>query len=230
MRLIHKILLGYFLIVTIIGIFSTLILFYNIEKNSKNIHAYREREITSFAKAIDAFLPDKESLKDIDKIQKLFVSIRHKLPHIKRLTLHVQDEKTLKYSHVVSTVISIIGTPSYQEDIDAINNNETTILYEDSEDGDHYLDITYPILDTDLKPIAALGIAVSLKESDTILQKSIDKMKKDAIKGVVIALILSIILALILSFIISKIVISPLEKLKKGKKEKGRVIKKEKDW
>lgn len=216
MRLIHKILLGYFLIVTVIGIFSTLILFYNIEKNSKNIHAYREREITSFARVIDAFLPNKESLKDIDKIQKLFVSITHKLPHIKRLTLHVQDEKTLKYSHVVSTVISIIGTPSYQEDIDAINNNETTILYEDSEDGDHYLDITYPILDTDLKPIAALGIAVSLEESDTILQKSIDKMKKDAIKGVIIALILSIILALILAFVISKIIIAPLEKLKKA--------------
>jgi len=213
MKLIYKILLGYFLVVSVLGTFSTSVLIYNIQKNSKNLDAYREREITSLAKVINLFIPNKESLKDLDSIQKLFLSTKSKLPHIKRLTLHAKDEKTLKYIHIASSLTSIIGVESHQEDINAILNNSTTILYEDTEDVDRYLDITYPILNESLEPIAALGIAVSLKESDEILKKSIDKMKEDAINIIIIAIAVSIILAILLTIIISKKVIYPIEKL-----------------
>ena len=214
MKLLHKILLGYFLVVSVLGVFSTSILIYNINKQSQNIDTYREREITSLAKIIDAVISNKEDLKNLDKIQALFLSTTQKLPHIKRLTLHAQDGETLQYTHIASSIHAIIGVTSHEEDINAILNNHSTILYETNEKGDRYLDITYPILDMHQKPIAALGIAVSLKESDKILQKSIEKMKEDALNIISIAVSLSIILALILAFIISKIIIAPLSKLK----------------
>ena len=216
MKLIYKILLGYFLIVSIIGVFSTSILIYNIEQYSKNLDAYREREITSFAKVIDAFIPNKEALKNAQRIQKLFLSTTDKLPHVKRLTLHAQDDKSLQFTHIASSNLSIVGTPSHQEDIKAIIENKTTLLYEDAPNGDHYLDITYPITDESLHPIAALGVAVSLKSSDAIFEKAIEKMKSDAIEIILIAILISTLLALIVTIIISKKIIKPIEKLKKA--------------
>jgi len=212
-KLIYKILFSYFLVVAVLGTFSTSILIYNIHKNTKDLDTYREREITSLAKVINLFIPNKESLKDLDSIQELFTSTISKLPHIKRLTLHAKDEKTLRYTHIASSITSIIGVASHKEDIDAILSNSTTILYEDTKDGDRYLDITYPILNESLEPIAALGIAVSLKESDEVLKKSIDKMKKDAINIILIAITVSIVLAILLTIIISRKVIYPIEKL-----------------
>jgi len=216
MKLIYKILIGYFLIVSIIGIFSTSILVYNIGKHSANLDTYREREITSFAKVVDAFIPNETALSDVNNIQKLFVSITKKLPHVKRLTLHVKDKTTGQYTHIVSSVEEIIGTPSHQEDIHAILNNKTTLLYEDTHNGDRYLDITYPILNESYEPIAALGIAVSLKSSDEILKKALDSMKADALKIIILAIIISILLALVVTIIITKKIVSPIEKLKKA--------------
>ncbi len=216
MKLIHKILLGYILIISIIGIFSTSLLIYNINEQSKNIDAYREREITSFAKVIDAFIPNQKSLEDTRDIQKLFLSTIHKLPHIKRLTLHAQDKESLQYIHIASSIINIIGTPSHREDINAILKNTSTLLYENSPNGDRFLDLTYPILDASKTPIAALGIAVSLKESDFILEKALLKMKEDAINIVILAVLISTSLALIIAFIISKKIVLPIEQLKKA--------------
>ena len=216
MKLIYKILIGYFLIVSIIGVFSTSILVYNIGKHSANLDTYREREITSFAKVVDAFIPNETALSDVNNIQKLFVSITKKLPHVKRLTLHVKDKTTGQYTHIVSSVEEIIGTPSHQEDIHAILNNKTTLLYEDTHNGDRYLDITYPILNESYEPIAALGIAVSLKSSDEILKKALDSMKADALKIIILAIIISILLALVVTIIITKKIVSPIEKLKKA--------------
>lgn len=214
MKLIYKILAGYFLIIFIVGLFSTFILVYNIKQYSKNLDTYREREITSFAKAIDAFIRDKEALKNVKNIQNIFLSTTQKLPHIKRLTLHIQDEESLQYTHIASSDINIIGTPSHKEDKEAIQNNITTLLYEDAPNGDHFLDITYPILDNNSHPIAALGIAVSLKSSDAVLEKAIDKMKDDAVHIVMLALAISTLLTLLATYIISRKVIRPIEKLK----------------
>ncbi len=218
MKLLTKILLIYFSIVSILGGFSTYILIYDIEKKSNNLDAYREREITSFAKVIDAFIPNKEALKNIEHVQQLFVSTVQKLPHVKRLTLHTQDVQTMKYTHIASSVPSIIGTPSHKEDVDAILQNKSTLLYETNENGDRYLDITYPILNTHGQAIAALGIAVSLRDSDQILQKAKEQMYNDAIDTVIFAIIMSMILALIVAGLISRRIIAPITTLKKAAK------------
>ncbi len=218
MKLLHKLLLGYLFIIVIIGSFSTIALIYEIEQNSNNLSVYREREITSFVHVVDASIPNEESLKDLDSIEDLFISITKKLPHIKRLTLHMQDKNTLKYWHVVSTVPSHKGLPSHQEDINAILNNKTTILYETGEHGERYIDITYPITDEEGKAIAAMGVAVSLAESDTILQKAIDAMEEEAIESILLAILFSLLIASVFVFIMTKKIIAPLEKLKNAAK------------
>ncbi|WP_373001632.1 EAL domain-containing protein [Sulfurimonas sp.] len=214
MKLVHKLLLGYFLIISIIGTFSTFILMHTVEESSTNLNVYREREITSFVKVLNVNIIDDNNLKNTSEIQELFETTISRLPHIKRLTLHNQDKKTSKYTHIVSTDRDIIGTPSYVEDIDAIINNKTTILYESGPNGDRWIDITYPITNKNGKIIAALGAAVSLHESDEILNKAIELMKDEALNSVFIAIILSIALSLVFGLIIVKKIVSPIEKLK----------------
>ncbi|NOR57232.1 MAG: EAL domain-containing protein [Sulfurimonas sp.] len=214
MKLVHKLLLGYFLIITIIGTFSTIILMHTVEESSTNLNVYREREITSFVKVLNANIIDGKSLKNIKEIQELFETTIDRLPHIKRLTLHNQDKKTAQYTHIVSTDRDVLNTPSHREDIDAIIKNETTILYEVGKDGERWIDITYPITNKNGKAIAALGAAVSLHESDEILNKAISLMKDEALESVFIAILLSIALSLIFGLIIVKKIVSPIEKLK----------------
>ncbi len=213
MKLLHKLLFGYFIIVLIIGGFSTTFLMYNINKNSDNLSIYREREIKSFVKVIDAFLYSKESLKNLDYIQNMFVSITYELPHIKRLTLHAQNEESSQYVHIASSVLNIIGSPSHKEDINAIKTNKTTILYETS-NSERYIDITHPITDLEGNVIAALGVAVSLNESDIVLKKAIESMKDDAIEMILTALFITTLLSLLIVLIITKKIIAPLIKLK----------------
>lgn len=214
MKLVYKLLLGYLLIITIIGTFSSFILLYGINQSSTNLSVYREREITSFVQILNAIIIDGENLKSTQYIQELFEHSIERLPHIKRLTLHAQNRENLKYTHVVSTDKKILGIPSYIEDIDAILNNKTTILYETGPDGERWIDITYPITNKSGKSIAALGAAVSLHGSDIILQKTINIMKSEAFETIITAVILSIILSFIFTFIIVKKIVSPLEKLK----------------
>lgn len=178
-----------------------------------NLSTYREREIKSFVRVIDAFIIDKKELKKTAQLQDIFTSATEKLPHIKRLTLHAQNDETLKYTHIVSSVPEIIGMASHQEDIDAILNNRSTTLYETT-GSEHFIDITYPIVDINGSPIAALGAAVSLTESDVILNKAIFSMKSNAIKSVFFAIFLSMITTLIIGFIIAKKIINPIKQLK----------------
>lgn len=216
MKLLYKLLLGYFLIIGIIGTFSTFILLYTVDKSSTNLSVYREREISSFVKVLHANIIEENHLKETKSIQKLFETTIAKLPHIQRLTLHAQNPNTSKYTHIVSTDKAIIGSPSHTEDIDAILNNKTTILYEQDNNDKRLIDITYPITDKNNKVIAALGAAVSLHESDEVLNKYIDTIKKDALYTVLIAITLAIALSLIFVLIIVKKIVSPIEKLKKA--------------
>lgn len=218
MKLLHKLLLGYLFIIVIIGSFSTIALIYGIQKSSHNLSVYREREITSFVHVVDAFIANEESLQDLEAVERLFVSITKKLPHIKRLTLHKQDKNTQQYWHVVSTVESHKNLPSHQEDIDAIVNNKTTILYETGEQGEKYIDITYPITNEEGKAIAAMGVAVLLTESDAVLQKAIDVMEEEAIESIVLAILFSLVIATVFVFVMTKKIIAPLEKLKNAAK------------
>jgi len=214
MKLVHKLLLGYFLIITIIGTFSTIILMHTVDESSTNLNVYREREITSFVKVLNANIIDGKNLKNTKEIQELFESTINRLPHIKRLTLHKQDKKTSQYTHIASTDKDVLHTPSHREDIDAIIKNETTILYEIGKDGERWIDITYPITNKNAKAIAALGAAVSLSESDEILNKAIELMKDEALDSVFMAILLSIVLSLIFGLIIVRKIVSPIEKLK----------------
>ena len=214
MKLLHKLLLGYIFIIVIIGSFSTFALIYGIQKSSHNLSIYREREITSFVHVVDAFIVNEESLEDLDGIEALFVSITNKLPHIKRITLHLKDKNTAEYSHVVSTVLSHKNLPSHPEDIDAIINNKTTILYETGDEDEKYIDITYPITNEDGKAIAAMGVAVLLTESDAVLQKAIDAMKEEAVVSVLLAILFSLLIASVFVIIMTRKIIAPLEMLK----------------
>ena len=213
MKLIYKLLLGYFLIIVIIGAFSTFVLMHIVNKSSTNLSVYREREITSFVQILNAMIIDEENLKSTEFIQSLFESSINRLPHIKRLTLHGINSKTAEYTHVVSTDKEIIGTPSHTEDINAILQNKTTILYETSSDGEKWIDITYPITNKDNKVMAALGAAVSLHESDVILKKSIKTLKDDALNNIFMAVIMATVLSLIFVFIIIRRIVSPIRKL-----------------
>ena len=213
MKLLYKLLLGYFLIIGIIGTFSSFLLLYTIEKNSTDLSAYREREITSFVKVLNATIIDKEKLKNTEFIQKLFETTIEKLPHIKRLTLHTRNSETNQYIHIVSTDIGIINAPSHTEDIDAILKNRTTILYEDDKDGDRLIDITYPVTNSNAEVIAALGAAVSLHTSDQILHKSINAMKDTALTNVSISITLSFVLLLLFTLFIVRKIVSPIKKL-----------------
>ena len=218
MKLLHKLLLGYIFIIVIIGSFSTFALIYGIQKSSHNLSIYREREITSFVHVVDAFIVNEESLEDLDGIESLFISITKKLPHIKRITLHLQDKNTSEYSHVVSTVLSHKNLPSHPEDIDAIINNKTTILYETGDEDEKYIDITYPITNEDGKAIASMGVAVLLTESDAVLQKAIDAMKEEAVVSVLMAVLFSLLIASVFVFLMTKKIIAPIEKLKAAAK------------
>jgi diguanylate cyclase (GGDEF)-like protein len=213
MKLIYKLLLGYFLIIAIIGTFSTFILINSVNKSSTNLSVYREREITSFVQILNAIIIDEENLKNTEFIQTLFESSINRLPHIKRLTLHSANPKTAEYTHVVSTDKDIIGTPSHTEDIDAILQNKTTILYETGSDGEKWIDITYPVTNKNNKAIAALGAAVSLHESDVILQKSIKALKEDALNNILIGVLIAIVLSLIFVLIIIQRIVAPIRKL-----------------
>ncbi|MEN8302487.1 MAG: EAL domain-containing protein [Campylobacterota bacterium] len=214
MKLLYKLLLGYFLVILIIGAFLSFILLYNIEKNSADLSAYREREITSFVQVLNANIVDKEHLKKTEYIQKMFEATIERLPHIKRLTLHAKKSETNQYVHIVSTDIDIINAPSHTEDINAILRNKTTILYEDGKDGERLIDITYPVTNSKGHAIAALGAAVSLYASDEILNKSIKAMKDDALGNISISVALSLLISLLFALFIVKKIVSPIEKLK----------------
>jgi len=216
MKLVHKLLLGYLLIITIIGTFSTFILLYTIEKSSTNLTAYREREITSFVQILNAMIVEEETLKSTAYIQTLFENSIKKLPHIKRLTLHIKNPNTQQYQHVVSTDPTIIGFPSDEEDIQAITSNKTNILYESGENGEKWIDITYAVTTKSGKAIAALGAAVSLNESDIVLKTAIKRMHSEVIDTIITAVVVAIILSFIFSFFVAKTLVSPIEKLKEA--------------
>ena len=212
-KLLYKLLLGYILIITIIGTFSSFMLLYTIEKNSADLTAYREREITSFVQVLNANIVDNESLKSTEYIQKIFETTIEKLPHIKRLTLHAKNNETNQYTHIVSTDVGIINAPSHTEDINAILKNKTTILYEEGENGDRLIDITFPITNSNSHAIAALGAAVSLHSSDEILNKSIASMKNTAIDNISISITVSLLLSLLFTLFIVRNIVSPIKKL-----------------
>jgi len=214
MKLLYKLLLGYLVIIIVIGSISSFVLIYGIKKNSQNLSVYREREITSFVYVIDAIINNEKTLEDLDRIEKMFFAITKKLPHIKRLTLHLRDKTTGLYWHVLSTVDGVKGTPSDQEDIDAFLQKKTTILYETDTSGQHYIDITYPIMDENNNVIAAMGVLVSLTESDTILQKAIVAMEEEAVTSIIISVLLALFIATAFVFTMIRKIISPLEKLK----------------
>lgn len=213
MKLLYKLLLGYLLIVVIIGTFSTIMLMHTVHNSSTKLSIYREREITSFVQIFNTMIVDEGNLKNTEFIQTLFEESINKLPHIKRLTLHAVNLKTAAYTHIVSTDTDIIGTPSHTEDIEAILKNKTTILYETSSNGEHWIDITYPIMNKNNKAIAALGAAVSLQESDEVLKKAIMDLKYDALKHVIVAVLLSILLSLIFILIVVRKIVTPVSKL-----------------
>jgi len=214
MKLLYKLLIGYLVIIIVIGSISSVVLIYGIKKNSQNLSVYREREITSFVYVIDAIINDEKSLEDLDRIEKMFFSIAKKLPHVKRLTLHRRDKKTGQYWHVLSTVEGIKGTPSDPEDIDAFLQKKTTILYETDTSGQRYIDVTYPITDEEGHVIAAMGVLVSLTESDAVLQKAITAMEEEAVTSILVSILLSIFIATLFVFTMTRKIIAPLEKLK----------------
>ncbi|WP_152184081.1 EAL domain-containing protein [Sulfurimonas indica] len=214
MKLLHKLLLGYILIIIFIGSFSTLLLIYTIDKNSSYLVAYRERETTSFVKVLNAVILEKNKLKDTQTIQKLFDETVEKLPHVKRLTLHVQNPENGHFKPIVSTVRKYLQIPSHQEDIDAILYKKTTLLYEKGKNGGQLLDITYPITDNNLKAIAAIGATVSLYESDKVLANAIQKMKEDTLYNILLIIMTALILSLIIGLLVIRKIISPLHTLK----------------
>ena len=214
MRLFHKLVIGYFLVIILISVLLSSIILNVIESSLTNYSVYREREINSFVRVLNVNIVEKESLIEIQEIQKMFEHITHDLPHVKRLTLHTQDPKTRKYTHVVSTDKSIIDMPSYSEDIEAIEEDKTTILYETSPRGEKLIDITYPIKNSEGAVVAAIGAAVSLTESDVILTKAIDGMKNEAVYGVVVSILATAILSFLFIFFGIKRLVAPIEKLK----------------
>ena len=216
MKLIHKLFLGYILVVTLIGAFSSFILLRTIEKNSADLSIYREREITSFVQILNVNVMHNDKLKDISFIQELFENTIIKLPHIKRLTLHSLDNISNRYIHIVSTDKDIIGHTSHKEDIEAILNKKTTILYEKGENSKRWIDITYPVINSHNQAIGAIGATVSLDVSDEILKTSINRAKKDALVDIFTAVSIAILFSILFTFIVLKKIISPIEKLKKA--------------
>jgi len=214
MKLFHKLVIGYFLVITFISVLLSSIIVNIIDSSLTNYSVYREREISSFVRILNVNIVDDEKLIATKDIQSMFEHIIKDLPHVKRLTLHAKDSKTDKYSHIVSTDRNIINRPSYSEDIQAIEDVQTTILYEESAHGEKLIDITYPVLNNQGKAIAAIGAAVSLTESDAILNKAIEQMKDKAMFGVIVSILTTIFLSFIFIFIGIKRIISPIEKLK----------------
>lgn len=213
MRLFHKLVISYFFIILIISVLLSSIIINVIESSLTNYSVYREREINSFVRVLNVNIVEDESLIETQDIQKMFEHITDELPHIKRLTLHAQDTQTHKFAHVVSTDKTIINWPSYSEDIEAIENGKTTILYETSPQGEKLIDITYPIRNSSGTIIAAIGAAVSLTESDVVLNKAIKAMKNEAVYGVIVSILGTIIFSFIFIFFGIKRMLAPLEKL-----------------
>ena len=213
MKLIYKLLLGSFLIILTMGTFSTFMLMHTVQRSSTNLSVYREREITSFIQIINAIIIDEENLKSKEFIQSLFESSKNRLSHIKRLTLHTSNPKTAEYTHVVSTDKKRIGTPSHTEDINAILQNKTTILYETGTDGEKWIDITYPVTNINNKVIAALGATVSLHESNVILKKSIKSLEDEALNNIVLGVVMATVLSILFVFIVIGRMVTPLTKL-----------------
>jgi diguanylate cyclase (GGDEF)-like protein len=189
---------------------------YTIESSATNLSAYREREITSFVEVLNVAITDHDKLIPIPKIQKLFEKTTQALPHIQRLTLHVRTPNTHNYTHVASTEEGAIGLPSHKEDIDAILQAKTTILYETGKDEKQWIDITYPIKNSKGEVVAALGAAVSLEESDIVLKKAIDKMKESITQNIFLSIFVSIILAIALGYAAIKNILGPISRLKKA--------------
>jgi len=214
MKLFHKLVIGYFLVITFISVLLSLIIVNIIDSSLTNYSVYREREISSFVRILNVNIINNEKLIATKDIQNMFERIIKELPHVKRLTLHAQDSKTKKYAHIVSTDKNIINRPSYSEDIQAIEEAKTTILYEESPYGEKLIDITYPVLNNDDEAIAAIGAAVSLTESDVILNKAIAQMKDKAIFWVIVSILTTIFLSFIFIFIGIKHIVAPIEKLK----------------
>jgi len=198
------------------GSFSTVVLIYTIDKSSSDLSTYREREITSFVKVLNAVIVQGDSLKDYATIQHLFNDTVKKLPHIKRLTLHHKDANSTIYRHVVSTIPEIIGKVSDPEDLDAILHNKTTILYEHGNNNDKWIDITYPVTNDKGEAIAALGAAVSLTESDKILAHSIRSMQNNIAYNIIISIFIAVLISIFLSIIVIKKILSPIHLLQKG--------------
>jgi len=216
MKLFHKLVIGYFLVITFISILFSLIIISIIESSLTNYSVYREREISSFVRILNVNIVKNEKLIERQKIQNMFEHIIKDLPHVKRLTLHAKDRQTDKYMHIVSTDRTIINNPSYSEDIEAIQKNTTTILYEESPSGEKLIDITYPVTNDKGEAIAAIGAAVSLTESDVILDQAITGMKDKAVYGVIISIVTTIFLSFIFIFVGIKRIVAPIGKLKKA--------------
>ncbi len=216
MKLFHKLVIGYLIVISVISLFLSIILVDVIESSLTNYSVYREREISSFVRVLNVTIVDDEKLIEREEIQDIFEHITDSLPHIKRLTLHDKEKITGDYIHAVSTDKSIINSPSHTEDVEAIHENTTTILYETAPNGEKLIDITYPVKSDSGKVLAAMGAAVSLTESDEVLQKAINIMREDALKGIIVSILMALILSSMFIVVGIKRMIAPLEKLREA--------------
>lgn len=80
-------------------------------------------------------------------------------PNLQRLTLHAVPADKSDSVQIASTVAERRGTPSDPEDLEALSTGKEVILDEPGA-----LDVTVPILMTDGKPTAVVGVTLKMKE------------------------------------------------------------------
>lgn len=186
---------------------------YNIDKSYLHLKTNKEKEILVIAEIFDIFIADKQSIFDKDKIQNNFSSTMNKYPFIKKMSLHAQDKNSVEYISLINSNLSLQNLPSSKIIIDSIINNKKVLTYNKDKFNEDYLNINYPILGQDNIPIAALEMMISLKESDILLNDTLQKMQKDTKYIIYLALGLSVLIMLFISTIMSKIIISPIKRL-----------------
>ena len=215
MKLQKKLLLSSLTVLVVLGAVSTFLLLYILDHNKTDLSLYRQREVATLVTTLNAAIVEKDRLKSIPYIQSLFDKIAKDLPHIKRLTLHTKDPKIGEYRRVVCTIHRTIGAPSDPEDVAAIERKIVTILYENGQNGEKLIDFTYPIVNSKEKPLASIGVLLSLDRYDSILNdKILKKLHEKVYYTVIITLVLALLVALLFSFYTSRIIIKPILRLK----------------
>ena len=219
MKLQTKLLLSYLTVLLILGAVSTFLFVYILDHSKMDLSVYRQREVATLVTTLNATIVENGHLKSIPYIQSLFDKMTHNLPHIKRLTLHTKNPETGDYRRVVCTIHRTIGAPSDPEDIAAIEKKQITVLYEEGPNNEKLIDFTYPILDAREKPLASIGILLSLDKYDSILNSSIlEKLHRKVYDTVVITLILALAAAFLFSLYTSRVIINPILRLKNAVK------------